>query len=122
MTARVTKLLLGGLILSASTAYATQSVQQNAVSVSRALAGQVVVLGTEVPASDVRVELCRPGWKHAIASTKTDHKGHFTLERVTKSDLYYLRLSAPGMDIYQLRVRIDRHSGQELLIHLSVAT
>jgi hypothetical protein len=26
------------------------------------------------------------------------------------------------MDIYQLRVRIDKHAGQELNIHLSVAT
>ena len=33
-----------------------------------------------------------------------------------------IRVSAPGMDIYELRVRIDKHATQELTIHLSVAT
>jgi hypothetical protein len=31
-------------------------------------------------------------------------------------------VSAPGMNIYELRVRIDKHATQELTIHLSVAT
>jgi hypothetical protein len=31
-------------------------------------------------------------------------------------------VSAPGMDIYQLRVRINKHSTKELAISLSVAT
>ena len=29
---------------------------------------------------------------------------------------------APGMDIYELRVRINKHAAQELTIHLSIAT
>ena len=122
MTARVAKLLLVFLIFWAMCAHATQSVQQKWVSASHSLAGQVVVLGTGEPASGVTVELCTPGWKQVISSIKTDQTGHFSLEPVKRSKLYYLRASAPGMDIYKLRVRIDKHSRQELIIRLSVAT
>ena len=122
MTTRAAKLLLIGLTLSTPCAHATQSVQQEAVSVSRSLAGEVVVLGTEEPAAGVTVALCTPGWKQVITSTTTDQKGHFSLGPVAKAKLYLLRVSAPGMDIYQLRVRLDKHVGQELKIHLSVAT
>jgi Carboxypeptidase regulatory-like domain len=122
MTARAAKLLLVAIIFWATCAHATQSVLQKWVSVSRSLGGQVVVLGTDEPASGVTVELCSSGWKKVIASTKTDDKGHFSLEPLAKSNLFYLRVSAPGMDIYQLRVRIDKHAGQELNIHLSVAS
>jgi 5-hydroxyisourate hydrolase-like protein (transthyretin family) len=122
MTAKVAKLLLVGLVLSATCAYATELVFQKWVSVSRSLAGQVVVAGTNEPARGVTVELCRPGWKEVVASTKTDDKGRFSLEPVAKSKVFYLRVSAPGMNIYQLRVRIDKQVGQELKIHLSVAT
>jgi 5-hydroxyisourate hydrolase-like protein (transthyretin family) len=122
MITKVAKLLLVGLVLSATCAYATELVLQKWVSVSRSLAGQVVVAGTSEPARDVTVELCSPGWKEVIASTKTDDKGRFSLEPVAKSKVFYLRVSAPGMNIYQLRVRIDKHVGQELKIHLSVAT
>lgn len=122
MSASISKLLFVGLILCATCAHATALVQQRWVSVSRSLSGQVVVLGTDEPAGGVTVELCSPGWKKVIGSTKTDINGHFSLEQVARSRLFYLRVSAPGMDIYQLRVHIDKHSGQELNIHLSVAT
>jgi hypothetical protein len=92
------------------------------VSVSRALAGHVAVLGTEEPASGVTVELCSPDWKKIIAATKTDDEGHFSFEKPANTRLFYLRVSAPGMDIYQLRVRIEKHAAEELKIHLSVAT
>jgi len=122
MIARVARLLVAGLVFSATCAHATQTVEQKWVSVSHSLAGQVVVLGTEEPASGVTVELRSPGWKEVIASVKTDNEGHFSFAPVGKSELFYMRVSAPGMDIYQLRVRVDKHSGQELNIHLSVAT
>jgi len=82
----------------------------------------VVVWGTDEPVNGVTVELCSPGWKKVITSTKTDDRGHFSLKQVANSKLSYLRVSAPGMNIYQLRVRINKHAGQELIIHLSVAT
>jgi 5-hydroxyisourate hydrolase-like protein (transthyretin family) len=110
------------LLLAVGTGYSTERVMQKKISVSRALAGHVLVQGTDEPASGVTVELCSSDWKTVITSTKTDEKGHFSLERPATGKLFYIRVSAPGMDIYELRVRIDKHATQELKIHLSVAT
>jgi len=60
--------------------------------------------------------------KDVLASTKTDANGHFSLETPKTGKLFYIRVSAPGMDIYELRVRINKNSAQELVIRLSVAT
>ena len=97
-------------------------VVQKQISVSRALAGHVLVRGTDEPARGVTVELCTSDWKNVLASTKTDEQGHFSLEQPATGKLFYIRVSAPGMDIYQLRVRINKHATPELAIHLSVAT
>ena len=121
MNAGPAKLLILGVIFWATCAHATELVLQKWVSASRSLDGQVLFSGTDEPFSGATVELCSPGWKKVIASAKTDERGHFSLEQDAKSKLFYLRVSAPGMNIYQLRVRIDKH-GQELNIHLSVAT
>ena len=110
------------LLLAVGTGYSTERVMQKKISVSRALAGHVLVRGTDEPASGVTVELCSSDWKTVITSTKTDEKGHFSLERPATGKLFYIRVSAPGMDIYELRVRIDKHATQELMIHLTVAT
>jgi len=110
------------LLLAVGSGYSTERVMQKKISVSRALAGHVLVRGTDEPASGVTVELCSSDWKTVITSTKTDEKGHFSLERPATGKLFYIRVSAPGMDIYELRVRIDKHATQELTIHLSVAT
>jgi hypothetical protein len=122
MTVKPAKLLLLGLAFVALCSNATELVVQKKVSVSRALAGQVAVLGTGEPANGVTVDLCTPNWKNIIVSTKTDDTGHFSLDQAANARVFYLRVSAPGMDIYQLRVRIDKHAGQELNIRLSVAT
>ena len=103
------------------TVCATELVTQKEISVSRALAGHVLVWGTE-PVSGVTVELCSAHWKKVFRSTKTDEKGHFSLEPLETGKLFYIPVSAPGMNIYELRVRINKHSAQELTIHLSVAT
>jgi hypothetical protein len=122
LNVKVTKFLLLGLSFMGLCGNATELVVQKDVSLSRALAGQVVVFGTGEPASNVTVDLCTPDWKRVIVSTKTDIAGRFSLEQAGKAKLFYLRVSAPGMNIYQLRVRIDRHSGKELNIPLSIAT
>lgn len=125
MTMRILKQLVFlalVLFLAGRTGYATTLVVQKKISVSRALAGQVLVKGTDEPADGVTVELRSSDWKNVLASTKTDQKGHFSLEPRAKGKLFYIRVSAPGMDIYELRVRIDKHATQELTIHLSVAT
>ena len=110
------------LFLAGQSGYATTLVVQKEISVSRALAGQVLVKGTDEPADRVTVELRSSDWKNVLASTKTDAKGHFSLEPPKRGKLFYIRVSAPGMDIYELRVRIKKQAAQELTIRLSVAT
>lgn len=110
------------LFLAGETGYATTLVEQKEISVSRALAGQVLVKGTDEPADGVTVELRSSDWKTVLTSTKTDAKGHFSLQPPKTGKLFYIRMSAPGMDIYELRVRVNKHSAQELTVHLSVAT
>jgi RHS repeat-associated protein len=66
--------------------------------------------------------LCSSDGKTVLASTKTDEKGAFSLTKPVSGKLFYLRVSASGMDIYELRVRIDKHAADDLTIRLSVAT
>lgn len=125
MTMRITyqfALLAAVLSFALGAVYATELVTQKEISISHALAGRVLVWGTDEPESGVTVELCGADWKTVLKSTKTDEKGHFSLEPPAKGKLFYIRVSAPGMNIYELRVRIDKHATQELTIHLSVAT
>jgi hypothetical protein len=123
MIMKVFKLVLGLILFWAvGSAHATMRVIQKKVSVSRSLAGHVRVRGTEAPASGVRVDLCSPEWKTVLASTMTDEKGYFALQKPAAGTLFYIRLSAPGMDIYELRVRIEKQATPELTIRLSVAT
>jgi len=110
------------LFLAVGTGYSTTLVMQREVSVSGALAGRVLVRGTDEPARGVTVELRSSDWQTVLASTKTDEQGHFLLEQPKTGNLFYVRVSAPGMDIYELRVRIKKHAKQELTIRLSIAT
>lgn len=110
------------LFLTVSVGYSTMRVVQKEVTVSRALAGRIYVKGTSMPARDVTVELCTAGWKTVLATTRTDAQGYFVLKVSNSKKLFYVRLSAPGMDIYELRVRIDKNVSQDLTLYLSVAT
>jgi Carboxypeptidase regulatory-like domain len=122
VSVKIVHLLALGIVFGAWSADATQLVVQKEVSVSRTPAGRITVPGTEEAASGVTVELRSSDWKTVIASTKSDAEGHFSLKQAEKSGLFYVRFSAPGMDIYQLRVRIDKHGAPELEVRLSVAT
>jgi len=115
-------LLVLVLFLAGQTGYATTLVVQKKISVSRALAGRVLFGPMDEPADGVTVELRSSDWKNVLASTKTDAGGRFSFEPPKRGKLFYIRVSAPGMNIYELRVRIDKHAAQELTIHLSVAT
>ena len=108
--------------LAVQAGHATTLVVLKKISVSHALVGHVLVAGTDEPAKGVTVELCSADWKTGLKSTKTDEKGHFELEQPARGKLFYVRVSAPGMDILEFRVRIDKHATQELTIHLTVAT
>lgn len=110
------------LFLTVGSAYPTSRVVQQQVSVSRSLTGNVLVRGTDEPAGGATVEVCSPDWQTVLASTKTDEQGHFSLEHPAAGKLFYIRVSAPGMDIYELRVRINKRAKQDLTIHLSIAT
>ena len=115
-------LLAAVLIFAVGTVDATELVIQKEISVSHALAGHALVWGTDEPVSGATVELYSSDWKTVLASTKTDEQGHFSLEQPTTGKLFYVRVSAPGMDSYELRVRIKKQVAQELTIHLSIAT
>jgi hypothetical protein len=125
MTMRISNrvsLLVLLLFLTVGSAYPTSRVVQQQVSVSRSLTGNVLVRGTDEPAGGATVEVCSPDWQTVLASTKTDEQGHFSLEQPAAGKLFYIRVSAPGMDIYELRVRINKRAKQDLTIHLSIAT
>ncbi len=124
MTIKILKqLVLLALVLFSvgRSGYATTLVVQKEISVSRALTGRVLVAGTDEPANGVTVELRSSDWKNVLASTKTDAKGHFSLEPPKRGKLFYIRVSAPDMNIYELRVRIKKQAAQELTVRLSVA-
>ena len=110
------------LVLTALVANAQSAlVVQERVAVSRALAGHVDVGITKVPAKGVTGEMCSPDWKTILASTKTDETGHFSLERPRTGKLFYVKLSAPGVNPNQLRVCLKK-GAPELTIHLDIAT
>jgi hypothetical protein len=115
-------ILTAVLFFAVGTVHATELVTQKEISVSQALAGHALVWGTKEPVSGATIELCSSDWKTSLTSTKTDEKGHFSLRSPANGKLLYIRVSAPGMNIYELRVRIDKHATQELTIHLSVGT
>jgi hypothetical protein len=100
----------------------TALIVQQKVSVSQALSGHVNAGLAPEPAKGVTVELCSPDWQTVIASAKTDDRGYFSLEKPATGKLFYIRLSAPGINPYRLRVRIQKHGPPELTIHLSIAT
>ena len=115
--------ILGVVLLSAvSVGHSTTLVVQKRIFVSRALAGHAYVGGTNASATGIKVDLCSPGWKMVIASTTTDRKGYFFFKKPKAGQLFYIRMSAPGMNIYQFRVRIDQHAAHDLVVFLSVAT
>jgi hypothetical protein len=107
--------------IGAGDAQTTLIVQQK-VSVSRALAGHVDIGITNTPAKGISVDLCSSDWKTIFASTKTDDDGYFSLRAPMTAGLYYIRLSAPGVNPYQMRVRLRKNAPGELRIHLSVAS
>jgi len=110
------------LTLAASAAHAQATVFiQEKVAVSRALAGYADIGITKTPAEGITVALCNSDWSTVLASTQTDARGHFFLATPKTGDLFYLRLSAPGVNPYQLRVRIKKDARSELRVHLSNA-
>ena len=115
-------LLILVVFFAMTTGHSTTLVVQKEISISRVLAGHVLVRGTDEAVNSATVELCSSDWRTVLTSGKTDGKGRFSLRQPAMEKLFYIRVSAPGMDIYELRVRISKQGAQELTIHLSVAT
>jgi len=110
-------------LLTAERGYAQSAlIVQEKVSISSVLAGHVNVGLANEPAKGVTVDLCSQDWKTVITSTKTDEHGYFSLGKPATGELFYIRLSAPGINPYELRVCVKKHGPQGLTIHLSVAT
>ena len=119
MALLITLLLVAGSAMS-SRAQVTVIVQEK-VSGSRVLAGHVDIGIAKVPAEGISVEARRPDGT-VLAATKTDATGFFRLDSPKASGLIHLRLSAPGVSLYELRVGITKGGPTELRIHMSNAT
>src|SRR6266700_4115809 len=89
-------------------------IEQKRVEVSRSLSGHVNV-GMESPAENVTVELRSPDWNKVLASTKTDKVGYFSFGNVP-GELFYVHFSSPGINPFQLRVRIKKSAKRDLTI------
>ena len=93
---------------------------------SQTLSGKVF-LGRLVPGAEaigILVELCEPDWKDAIHSTRTDSKGNFSFPTLTpkKEGLYYLRLSAEGVNTLLVKVRIKPSGPKEVTLRMTFST
>ena len=121
---RIAKIVVGFLVFILAVAGRAQNtvVEQGWVSVSRTLAGHADIGLDKGPAENVLVEVCSADWRTVVASTKTDKNGFFSLPKSKSGRLYYVRLSAYGVNPYQLRVHIEKHGPLNLRIHLQVAT
>lgn len=86
------------------------------------LDGTVRVRADDQPVSDVHVEECDHGWKHVLASTLTDSRGHFHLAPTSTGPIHYIKIYAPGFNICEYKVRLSRHAKPELQLSLSVGT
>ncbi len=112
------------LIANPISAHSQFSVQYEKVFKSRTLSGTIWVYPTrDVAATGVLVEDMTPNWKNVVSSTRTDEKGHFSFPASASKNLHYLRLSAYGLRITFVKVRVSRWpSKKELSLHISVAT
>ena len=96
-------------------------VVQEDVIFSRSLSGHINVGLEKVAGKGITVELCSSDWKTVLASTKSDNHGYFSFQK-PPGELFNMRLSSPGVNPLQLRVRVNRRAAHDLTIHLSVAT
>lgn len=98
------------------------TVYQSEVSVVPKLAGRVVGGIDNVAVADARVELRSSDWKTVLKTAKADANGDFSFGAGSIGKLFYIQVSSPGFDPYQLRVRISQHAKSKLVIHLVIAT
>ncbi len=113
-------LILIGLVLVQSHAQVTVIVQEK-VSISRVLAGHVKIGVEKIAAEGISVE-ARSSEGKVLALTKTDANGFFRIDSPRQSGLIHLRLFAPGVNPYELRVKLIRFGPSKLYIYMNTAT
>lgn len=117
--------LLAALFLfstqSAANAQATIFVQERILS-ARSLEGYAYIGIDGLPAEGITVTVCSPDWIEPMETVRTGPSGYFRFETGHKDGLYYLKLSAPGVNTYQLRVRLNHRKKSLIKIALSNAT
>lgn len=74
------------------------------------------------PVPKVIVEEYDAGWKQPLRSTTSDGTGRFSFAPVTGRKIYYLQLSAPGLNPLRVRIRLVRRHRPSLTLQLVVAT
>ena len=121
LSASAKRLILGlGVCLLCTTHNAlgtALAVEHPGVTVTRSLSGHVYFGDPQVPASGAHVELCSDDWKTILDSTTTDSNGAFSLtERPGK--LFFIRISAHGVNQNLIRVRVSKRAKHDLMIYL----
>lgn len=84
--------------------------------------GAIVEDPSGTPMNGVLVEACSPDWKTVLRSTTTDAKGKFVFPRGTGGALHYFQVTAPGLDLFRLRVEVDRLFGKTLHTRMHFGT
>lgn len=76
----------------------------------------------EKPVANVHVQVCAPDWKNCGETATTNPNGEFSIPSLTAKRLYYLRLSAPGFNPLEVKIRTSRFGKDNLVLHMYVAT
>lgn len=74
------------------------------------------------PIPRVTVEEYDAGWKQLLRSTTSDGTGKFSFAPVTGRKIYYLQLSAPGLNPLRVRIRLVRRHRPSLTLQIEIAT
>ena len=97
-----------------------QTVQYEKVFKAKRLTGKVLdPAGNSI--RDVFVQVCDKHWTNCSTSTNTNEDGNFSFSSFTEKRLYHMRLSSPGLNPLEVRVKTG-HAGKELILRMEIAT
>jgi hypothetical protein len=74
------------------------------------------------PVPGVAIEEYDAGWKQPLRSTTSDGTGKFSFAPVTGRKIYYLQLSARGLNPLRVRIRLVHRHRPTLRLQITVAT
>lgn len=102
-------------------AHALETVQYSRVFSARHLAG-VAMDWSGATIANVKVEICKAHWADCFVSTMTKVGGEFSFPSERGAAIYYLRLSCPGFDPLEVKVRLRTFAPKQLKLRMNVAT